>query len=69
MWLKDYKEVRGTIPVLLTAPHVQPPRSELLIDHIVTRTAIRSGAIALLGRVSRTKLDLNRQEAARDRFS
>ena len=69
MWLrKDYKEIRGTIPILLTAPHVQPPRAEILINYIVTRIARISGAHALLGLVSRTKLDLNRAEAARSGF-
>lgn len=69
LWVrKDYKEIRGTIPVLLTAPHVQPPRAEILIAHVVTRVAGISGAHALLGLVSRTKLDLNRAEAAGSGF-
>ena len=65
---KQYEEVfpdyeKSTRYVLITATHVEPPAAEYYIGALATIIARKTGARALIGRVSRAIVDLNRSES------
>ncbi len=51
--LRGYVEVRGTRPILLTAPHAQGPGADVFTGEIAWWVAQISGCYALIGTVSR----------------
>lgn len=56
---EGYTEIEGEIPILLTAPHAQPPQSDLCTGLIARLVAEKSGCHALIAEISRVKVDLN----------
>jgi len=63
-----YKEVRGIIPVLLTAPHAQSPNADLYTGEIVKKLANNTGAWGLISTISRNEIDYNRAEGRETPF-
>ncbi len=49
--------------VILTAPHAMPPKSDRNTGKLVQMVAEMTGTAALIGRVSRVRMDLNRSES------
>ncbi len=64
----DHTELVGLGYVLLTAPHTGGPAEDLHTGQIVEDAALASRAFAVIGKVSREYLDLNRIQAARNDF-
>jgi N-formylglutamate amidohydrolase len=54
--------------VLLTAPHATGPEADLHTGQIVEDAALASRSYAVVGKVSREYIDLNRVQAARTEF-
>ena len=65
---KNYVSRAGELPVLITAPHSTSPGGEVLIEYISTEIAKRLNCHLLIGKVSRTILDLNRKKAQSSPF-
>ena len=55
-----YKELKGKIPVLVTAPHATPPNSDMYTGEIVQKLAEKTGAWGLVSTISRNEIDYNR---------
>ena len=64
----DHMEIVGQGYVLLTAPHAAGPEADLYTGQIVEDAALVSRSYAVVGKVSREYVDLNRVEAARTEF-
>ncbi len=64
----DHTELLGTGYVLLTAPHAAGPEADLHTGQIVEDAALVSRAYAVIGKISREYIDLNRVQAARTEF-
>lgn len=65
---RNYVYRSGESPILITAPHATSPGSEVLIEYISTEIAKRLNCHLLIGKVSRTILDLNRKIAKSSPF-
>lgn len=57
---KNYDYYPGKNPVLITVPHATPPGGEVLVEYIGSEIAKQLNAHLIIGRISRTILDLNR---------
>ncbi len=64
----DHVEFVGEGYVLLTAPHAAGPETHLHTGQIVEDVALVSRSCAVIGKVSREYVDLNRIQAARTEF-
>lgn len=64
----DHTELVGTGYVLLTAPHAAGPEADLHTGQIVEDAALASRCYALIGKISREYIDLNRIQAAQTEF-
>ncbi len=64
----DHTELVGRGYVLLTAPHAAGPEADLHTGQIVEDAALVSRCYAMIGKISREFVDLNRVEAARTEF-
>jgi len=64
----DHTEVVGSGYVLLTAPHATGPEADLHTGQIVEDAALASRSYAVVGKISREYIDLNRIQAARTEF-
>lgn len=64
----DHIEFLGRGCVLLTAPHAAGPDADLHTGQIVEDAALVSGSYAVIGKISREYVDLNRIQAARTEF-
>jgi len=64
----DHVEIVGLGHVLLTAPHTASPDADLYTGPIVEEAALTSRAFAVIGKVSRDFLDLNRIQSAQSEF-
>ncbi len=64
----DHVEIIGRGYVLLTAPHAAGPEADLHTGQIVEDAALVSRCYAVIGKVSREYIDLNRVQAARTEF-
>jgi len=64
----DHTELVGAGYVLLTAPHAAGPEADLHTGRIVEDAALASRAYAVIGKISREYLDLNRIQAAQTDF-
>jgi hypothetical protein len=64
----DHLEIVGLGHVLLTAPHTASPDADLYTGPIVEEAALTSRAFAVIGKVSRDFLDLNRIQSAQSEF-
>jgi hypothetical protein len=60
----DHVEIVGLGHVLLTAPHVTSPDTDLYTGQIVEEAALTSRSFAVIGNVNREFLDLNRIQSA-----
>ena len=63
-----YKEIKGMIPVLLTAPHAQSPNADLYTGEIVHKLSEETGAWGLISTISRNEIDYNRVEGRETPF-
>jgi len=61
----DHVEIIGLGHVLLTAPHIANPDADLYTGPIVEEAALTSRSFAVIGKVSRDFLDLNRTQSAK----
>src|SRR2546428_12323653 len=61
----DHVEIIGLGHVLLTAPHIANPDADLYTGPIVEEAALNSRSFAVIGKVSRDFLDLNRIQSAK----
>src|SRR3989441_12499663 len=61
----DHVEIIGLGHVLLTAPHISNPDADLYTGPIVEEGALTSRSFAVIGKVSRDFLDLNRIQSAK----
>ena len=61
---QDHFELLGEGYVLLTAPHAPSPNADLHTGQIVEDAALVSRCFAVVGKVSREYVDLNRVQAA-----
>ena len=64
----DHVEIVGLGHVLLTAPHTTSPDADLHTGTIVEEAALTSRSYAVIGKVSREFLDLNRIQSAQLEF-
>lgn len=64
----DHVEIVGLGHVLLTAPHAASPDADLYTGPIVEEAALTSRSFAVIGKVSREFLDLNRIQSAQSEF-
>jgi len=64
----DHVEIVGLGLVLLTAPHSASPDADLHTGTIVEEAALTSRSYAVIGKVSREFLDLNRIQSAQLEF-
>ncbi|OLE87092.1 MAG: hypothetical protein AUF79_14750 [Crenarchaeota archaeon 13_1_20CM_2_51_8] len=64
----DHVEIVGLGHVLLTAPHTASPDADLHTGTIVEEAALTSRSYAVIGKVSREFLDLNRIQSAQSEF-
>ncbi len=64
----DHVEIVGLGHVLLTAPHATSPDADLHTGPIVEEAALTSRSYAVIGKVSREFLDLNRIQSAQSEF-
>ncbi len=64
----DHMEIVGLGHVLLTAPHTASPDADLHAGTIVEEAALTSRSYAVIGKVSREFLDLNRIQSAQSEF-
>jgi len=64
----DHIEIVGLGHVLLTAPHTTSPDADLHTGTIVEEAALTSRSYAVIGKVSREFLDLNRIQSAQSEF-
>jgi hypothetical protein len=64
----DHVEIVGLGHVLLTAPHTASPDADLYMGPIVEEAALTSRSFAVIGKVSRDFLDLNRIQSAQSEF-
>ena len=64
----DHVEIVGLGHVLLTAPHTTSPDADLHTGQIVEEAALTSRAFAVIGKVDREFLDLNRIQSAQLEF-
>jgi len=64
----DHVEIVGLGHVLLTALHTASPDADLYTGTIVEEAALTSRSYAVIGKVSREFLDLNRIESAQSEF-
>jgi N-formylglutamate amidohydrolase len=64
----DHTEFVGSGYVLLTAPHATGPEADLHTGQIVEDAALASRSYAVVGKISREYIDLNRLQAARTEF-
>src|SRR5438445_11570880 len=64
----DHVEIVGLGHVLLTAPHTTSPDADLHTGTIVEEAALTSRSYAVIGKVSREFLDLNRIQTAQLEF-
>jgi hypothetical protein len=64
----DHMEIVGLGRVLLTAPHAASPGADLHTGPIVEEAALTSRSYAVIGKVSREFLDLNRIQSAQSEF-
>src|SRR5713226_2240167 len=64
----DHVEIVGLGHVLLTAPHIASPDADLHTGPIVEEAALTSRSYAVIGKVSREFLDLNRIQSAQSEF-
>ncbi len=64
----DHVEIVGLGHVLLTAPHAASPDADLHTGPIVEEAALTSRSYAVIGKVSREFLDLNRIQSAQSEF-
>jgi hypothetical protein len=64
----DHVEIVGLGHVLLTAPHTASPDADLHTGTIVEEAALTSRSYAVIGKVSREFLDLNRIQSAQLEF-
>ena len=64
----DHLEIVGLGHVLLTAPHTASPDAYLYTGPIVEEAALTSRAFAVIGKVNRNFLDLNRIQSAQSEF-
>ena len=64
----DHVELVGMGYVLLTAPHAAGPDADLHTGQIVEDAALTSRSFALVGKISRDYIDLNRIQSARTEF-
>lgn len=60
---KNYDYYPGKIPMLISVPHATPPGGEVMVDYISKKIAKRLNAHLIIGKISRTILDLNRKKA------
>ena len=64
----DHVEIVGLGRVLLTAQHAASPDADLYTGPIVEEAALTSRSFAVIGKVSREFLDLNRIQSAQSEF-
>jgi len=64
----DHVEIVGLGHVLLMAPHIASPDADLHTGTIVEEAALTSRSYAVIGRVSREFLELNRIQSAQSEF-
>jgi hypothetical protein len=64
----DHVEIVGLGHVLLTAPHIASPDADLHTGTIVEEAALTSRSYAVIGKVSREFLELNRIQSAQSEF-
>lgn len=64
----DHMEIIGKGPVLLTATHAAGPHADLHTGPIVEDSALLAKCYAVISKVSRDYLDLNRMESATSDF-
>ena len=64
----DHMEIMGKGPVLLTATHATSPHADLHTGPILEDTALVAKCYAIIGKVSREYLDLNRIQSANSDF-
>ncbi len=65
---KNYDYHPGKALVLITVPHATTPGGEVLVEYISTEIAKQLNAHLIIGRISRTILDLNRSIARSSPF-
>ncbi len=58
---REYDLFRGDKDVIITATHAMPPDSDMFTGELAAEIAKRSGFTALIGKVSRHEVDLNRK--------
>ncbi len=64
----DHHELLGEGYVLLTAPHAASPEADLHTGQIVEDAALASRSYAVVGKVSRDYVDMNRVQVAQTEF-
>ena len=64
----DHVEIVGLGYVLLTAPHTASPDADLHTGSIVEEAALTSRSYAVIGKVSKEFLDLNKMQSAKSDF-
>jgi hypothetical protein len=64
----DHVEIVGLGRVLLTAPHAASPDADLYAGSIVEEAALTSRSYAVIGKVSKDFLDLNKIQSAKSEF-
>src|SRR3989442_7220120 len=64
----DHVEIVGLGHVLLTSPHTTSPDADLYTGPIVEEAALTSRSFAVIGKVTRDFLDLNRIQSAQSEF-
>lgn len=60
--------IKGDAPVLITVPHATPPENEPYLKGIATELSGLTRSHALIGGISRKKLDLSREEGKGTEF-
>ncbi len=65
---QDHYELLGEGYVLLTAPHAASPEADLYTGQIVEDAALASRSYAIIGKVSRDYVGLNRVQTAQTEF-
>src|SRR5712692_9861826 len=64
----DHMEIVGLGRILLTAPHAASPSADLHTGPIVEEAALTSRSYAVIGKVSKELLDLNKIQSVKSEF-
>ena len=64
----DHLEIVGLGRVLLTAPHTASPDANLYTGSIVEEAALTSRSYAVIGKISKEFLDLNKIQSVKSEF-